>query len=111
MLINQPTTDIAGGTGAIPLVRGDVTGAVAVSCQSQPNTTIYTVPADTYFEGWIVPESSSTMYIKINGVQCVYKMQTTYSMEPRPIALYAGDVLSNGQSSYWSLIGLLRKAN
>lgn len=114
MLINQPTSDIAisGGVEEVPLVRGDVIGSVALAVDNtDANTTIYTVPENSYFEGYIVMHnSSSSVYLTVNGLNVPLFNNTTYGNRAYPMNFYAGDVIGCGTSSYWNFMGLVRKA-
>ncbi len=114
MLINQPTLDVAssGGVVEIPLARGDVIGSVAIAVDNgNANTTIYTVPENSYFEGYIVmTNSSSNVYLTVNGLTLPLFNNTTYGNRAYPVNFYAGDVIGCGTSSYWNFMGLVRKA-
>ena len=115
MLINQPTPDIAvslSGVIEAPLARGDVIGSVAIVVDNgDANTTIYTVPSNSYFEGYIVlHNSSNNVYLVVNGVTFPLFNNTTYGNRALPMNFYAGDVIGCGTSSYWNFMGLVRKA-
>jgi len=114
MLINQPTLDtaISGGVATIPLVRGDVIGSVAIAVDNgNANTTIYTVPENSYFEGYIVMHNgSSNVYLTVNGITMPMFNNTTYGNRAIPVNFYAGDVIGCSSASYWNFMGLLRKA-
>ena len=114
MLINQPTSDMATSAGvtAIPLARGDVIGSVAITVDNgDANTTIYTVPENSYFEGYIVMHSGSgNVYLTVNGIIIPLYNNNTYGNRALPMNFYAGDVIGCSTASYWNFMGLVRKA-
>ena len=115
MLINQPTPDVAtssSGATEIPLARGDVIGSVAINVDNgDVNSTIYTVPANSYFDGQVVMHNSSNnVYLRVNGVDMPMFNNTTYGNRAIPVNFYAGDVIGCGSSSYWNFMGFVRKA-
>lgn len=73
------------------------------------NSTVYTVPANRYFEGFVLGEGSTTMRMEINGSTMVMKFNST-NPQPMPLFLKAGDVLTTIGSDYqWTLTGVERE--
>ena len=72
--------------------------------------TIYTVPANRFFKGYIYLNSQTTPAPQINGVEInVSNMNAGYNYEAPliPVTLIAGTVVkthSNTSSSYWTYV-------
>ena len=114
MLINQLVPDVAtssSGEATIPLARGDVTGSVGIGVYAKANQVIYTVATGMYLEAKIALTNNSTnVYITINGDSTQFYNNSSYGNREYTMNLYDGDVLAVGSTSYFNLIGLLRKA-
>lgn len=86
-------------------VPTNVKNTIAVY-QPSASSVIYTVPANRYFEGFMIGEGSTTIRFTVNGSAIVYKFNST-NPAPMPLFLKAGDVLATTTTDfYWTVTGV-----